>query len=67
MAFFTLVHVFYGNNEDLFVRVIPSKHRILTVLTVRKISATLKYIPVRSLRLYLYILEKDVFVNENIL
>ncbi|KAK4821384.1 hypothetical protein QYF61_018922 [Mycteria americana] len=56
-----LMHVLYRNNKDLFVRVTPSKPKTF-VLTLNKMFVILKYIPMKSLKLYLYILEKDVFV-----
>uniref|UniRef100_A0A8B9PNA2 Reverse transcriptase/retrotransposon-derived protein RNase H-like domain-containing protein n=1 Tax=Apteryx owenii TaxID=8824 RepID=A0A8B9PNA2_APTOW len=53
-----LTHMLYRNNKDLFVRVIP----FTFVLILNKIFVILKYIPKKPLKLYLYILEKDVFV-----
>lgn len=57
-----LVHVLNGN-KDLFVRVIPSRLKTF-VLTLSKIFAILRCIPVRPLKQCLSILEEDLSLQE---
>lgn len=56
-----LVRVLNGINKDFFVRVIPSRLKTF-VLTLTKIFAILRCIPVRPLKQCLSILEEDVSV-----
>lgn len=56
-----LMHTLYKNKRNSFVKVISSRPKTF-VLTLNRMSAILKYILMEPLKLYLYILEKDVFV-----
>ena len=56
-----LMHVLYGNNKNLFVKVISLRPKTF-VLMLNKMCVVLKYILMKPLRLYLYMLEMDVFV-----
>jgi len=47
-----VMHALYGNNKDLFVGVTPSKPKTF-VLTLNKMFVILKYLPMKSLKLYL--------------
>lgn len=55
-----LMHALYGDNKDLFVRVTPKPKTF--VLTLNKMLVILKHILMKPLKLYSYMLEKDVFV-----
>lgn len=55
-----LMHALYEDNKDLFVRVTPKPKTF--VLTLNKMFVILKYILMKPLKLYSYMLDKDVFV-----
>lgn len=55
-----LMHALYEDNKDLFVRVTPKPKTF--VLPLNKLFVILKYILMKPLKLYSYMLGKDVFV-----
>lgn len=55
------IHVFCENNKDWFMKTMPLKPKTFTLI-LNKMFAILRYILTQPLKLYLRILEMDVFV-----